>query len=300
MSPAPAPAARPPRARRPRRRPAAGGRRGAWAHHARRPVEGRRRCTRTPADRRAAPRGASRPSGRAETRATGPADGLHSRGARHHGGRGRQRREPAGRLHRDLHGQAGRPGHRPAPATPGRPAPGARRRRRRRSPWPPGGRRSPAPPAASAGRSGGGYGPTISVGTKSAAGLLAGPGDGLEVRGVVERVGRAHARRPALHRAEHEAPHDVGADRAVAPEVAGPDDHAHRGACRPRAGSARSRSQGLSDRAFEGRARAAGVEGLEHARARPRRGAAAAAARSSVPTAVPQGNGARSRRVAST
>ena len=63
--------------------------------------------------------------------------------------------------------------------------------------------------------------------------------------------------------------------------------------------TARSRSQGLSERASRA-ARAQRASRASSTRAPTSASAAAAAARSSVPTAVPQGNGARSRRVAST
>ncbi len=93
--------------------------------------------------------------------------------------------------------------------------------------------------------------------------LLAGAGDGQERLGVVEGVGGADARRPGIDRAEYEAPHDIGGQRAVAPQVARADDDADGGP----AGLAQHRPQAVP-RALrarlEGGPGTARVEGLEH------------------------------------
>ena len=146
-------------ARRPRWRPGAGGRRGASAHHARRPVQGRRVAREHPGPPTSAARSVSA-DGRADTRATGPADGLHGRGA----------------------------------PPPPRPSPTAARARRAPAPAPPRAGRSPRPPPAPATPRAAGRQVPGAVGDAD----RRGPGEGadlprlLQPAGVARRRVRAH------------------------------------------------------------------------------------------------------------
>ncbi len=95
------------------------------------------------------------------------------------------------------------------------------------------------------------------------AGLLARPRDGAEGLRIVERVGGADPRDARVDRAQHEAAHQVGREGRVAPQVPRAHHHAHRRALglaehRPEAVPRALRAR------LEGRPGAARVERLEH------------------------------------
>ena len=202
--------------------------------------------------------------------------GLHRRGPGADGGGGRQGREPSGRLHLHLGGEAGGGAHL------------LHQRRQQGGRQVAGAVRHADPPRAGLGGELGrlrdpprvarvGRRPHDQRRDELDPGLLAGAGDGGVRLGVVHRVGGADPPHAAVGGAEHEAPHDVGRQRAGRP----------RGCARPTttptgvvAGLAQDRAQavpGALRARLERRPRAAGVEHLEHLRAhlgerRPRRG----------------------------
>ena len=277
---------------------AVGGEHGA--HDARGAVEGRRRGSRGCARRRPGRRGASRPRGGPRPGPPGPAEACTAAAPASTRGRGRQRREaarapaPAPRwagpvasptsLHQRPEG-----GRRDVAGAVG----DAERGRR------PAGRRARRPPASQRGVAGAGRGPDDQRGDELGAGLLAGPRDRAEGLRVVEGVGGAHAARRPLSTAHSTKRRTTSGASGRSPHRLRAPTTTPTGVVPASRRTARRRSQGLSERASRA-ARAQRASSASSTRAPTSASAAAAAARSSVPTAVPHGNGARSRRVAST
>ena len=148
------------------------------------------------------------------------------------------------------------------------------------------------------GSPGAGAGPTISVGTNSTPASSQARATGAWASGSLSGS-VARIRRTPLSAAQSTKRRTTSAARGRSPQRFRAPTTTPTGVVPTSRRIARRRSQGLSDRASSA-ARAQRASSTSRTRAPTSDSADAATARSSVPTAVPQGNGARSRRVAST
>ena len=162
----------------------------------------------------------------------------------------------------------------------------------------PGRAASSAASATHRGSPGSGAGPTISVGTNSTPASSQARATGACASGSF--IGSvARMRRTPLSAAQSTKRRTTSGARGRSPQRLRAPTTTPTGVAPASRRIARSRSQGLSERASSA-ARAQRASSTSSTCAPTSERAAAATARSSVPTAVPQGNGARSRRVAST